>query len=100
LDDGGFCDVAHIPDDDLVLDVRQAIADFFGVPASKIHPDASLDEFRYPKFEPRLHMYVIGQVLTKRKRDTGSFSFPEQPMKDIQDFIKEIHRILKLSRPT
>ena len=100
IDDTGFCRVMNIADGCLLLDIRKAIADFFGVPPSKVHPGDALDEFDYKTFELGLHMFVIGQILTNRNREIGPFVFPKQPMKDIQDFVQETCRVLDLSRPT
>ena len=87
-----------IEDNSLVLDIRHAIAEFFAVPPTKIHPNDALDEYQYKVFDPWLHRFVIARVLEKRQRGVGRFWFPEQPLKDLGDFAQEIQRVVGLSR--
>jgi hypothetical protein len=94
-----FCHDISLDDEELVLDIRQAVADFFDVPPAKIYGSDTLATYQYSTFEPGFHTFVIGRVLAKRNRNIGFFCFPEKPVKDLRDFVREIQRVVAISQP-
>ena len=88
---------AQFPDcsADLVLQTREAISQFFGVPAGKIHPSHRLrDDLRRDVFEPGFHSFVVYRVLNLRHVTPQPFVFHTTKSMDIGDFLTEIQRVL------
>ena len=95
-----FCRDANV-DPSVVLDVRQALAEFFAVSPAKIHPyDDLRDDYSYFGLDPSLHAFVISRVLAKRRREIGPFTFPERPISSVGDFVREVNRLVEASHPT
>ncbi len=98
VSDDDFCLAFHL-DRSILLDVRQALALFFTVPPTKIHPTDQLAVFEYNSFEPNLHLFIISHILNKRRRTISSFTFPEHPNSRIEDLAREISVIVEASHP-
>ncbi len=88
---------AHFPDADstLITQTRQAISQFFDVPAQKIHPTDDLrNDFQFDTLEPSFHSFVVYHVLDVRNVAPQPFTFNTGDLTDVGDLAKEIQRVL------
>jgi hypothetical protein len=82
----------------LVLQIRNAIAKFFNVPAEKIHPtDDFRNTYHFKVFEPGICFFIVHEIFSVRKIHPRPFTFESQQITDIQSLAAEIRRILKTS---
>jgi hypothetical protein len=80
---------------DLVLQTREAISEFFGVPSSKIHPSDKLSgNLKVDLRKPSFHSYVIYRVFNLRHLTPQPYVFHSTKPMDIGDLIAEIQRVL------
>lgn len=102
---GGVSDAdlaAAIPyvDPVLLVQVRNAVAAFFGVPAELIHPQGDLrKELSLDTIEPEFHSLVVFHVLAARDFDLGdservSFRFDSGCLSNLGDLCAEIQRVI------
>ena len=89
--------LAHFPglDATLIAQTRQAIAQFFDVPAAKIHPTDHLrNDLRFETFEPNFHAFVVYHVLDARNVQPQMFSFNPGSLTDVASLATGIQRVL------
>lgn len=95
ISDGDY--LAHFPDADsiLVAQTRQAVSQFFDVPAEKIHPNDNLrKDLQFETLEPRFHSFVVYHVLDARNVAPQPFTFNTGDLTDLGDLAHEIQRVL------
>lgn len=88
--------VAHFPtvDTTLLVQTRQAVARFFGVPPAKVHPTDQLrQDLQFETLEPGFHSFVVHDVLYARQLPLHPFTFRTGHLKSIGDLAAEIHAV-------
>jgi hypothetical protein len=81
-------------DPKLLMQIRQAIAEFFDVSIGKIHPTDTLrSAFRFDALEPTIHSYIVFHVLDARSLGMQSFTFNSSVLNGIGDLAKEVQRV-------
>jgi hypothetical protein len=88
---------SHFPDVDpsLIVETRQAVANFFDVRAEKIHPlDDLRKDLRFDTLEPSFHSSVVFHICAVRKIVLRSFSFDTRALVTIGDLANEVQRVL------
>jgi hypothetical protein len=89
--------LAHFPGTDptLIAQTRQAISQFFDVPAQKIHPTDNLHhDLQFNTLEPSFHSFVVYHVLNARNVAPQPFTFNTGELTNVGDFAEEIQRVL------
>jgi hypothetical protein len=91
-----FCRSFSEMDAKLLVDMRNAISNFFGVPATKIHPDDELQEnFRFETFQPFFLLHVVGYIVNQRNLKCDSFfAFRTGKLKNIADLAIQVRNVL------
>lgn len=79
----------------LIAQTRQAISQFFDVPAEKIHPTDNVhSDFHADIFEPGFHTFVVYRVLNALNVAPAPFTFSLANISDVADLANEIQRVL------
>lgn len=89
--------VSSRPTDDaaLLLETRQAIARFFGVPTDRISRDVHLiHDLHVDKLEPSFQFYVVGSVIASQQIQARSFGFSMAGLETIDDLTDAIRKVL------
>lgn len=92
--------LTHFPnvDPELICQTRQAVAEYFDVPATKIHPSDDLrDDLQFENFEPDFHSFVLYRVLVARHLEPAPsqmFSFQTNGLVNLGDLANEVQRVL------
>lgn len=94
--DDEFVALVSNSDAKLLLETRDAIAEFFDVPSCKLRPDDDLRAvLRADKFEPAFQMYVVDSVIAKNTDDPQPFMFGMEGLSTIADLSVAIENVLK-----
>jgi len=95
VEDDVFAAVFPDVDTTLVTQTRHAVAQFFHVPAAKVHPaDKLVDDLHFDALEPSFHSFVVYHVLNARDVHPQRFLFNTGNLNDIGDLAAKIQRVL------
>ena len=95
MDNDEFCRQLPNCDASLLIQTRDAVAAFFGVPCGKIYPTDQLEtNFQIRTFEPGFHISVVRHVLQRRNVATRRFRFRTGDSKDLSDLAGEVQTVL------
>jgi hypothetical protein len=89
--------IAQFPaaDATFLAQIRQALSQFFDVPAEKIYATDNLNkDLRFSTFEPAIHCYVVYHILNAHDMAHQAFKFNTADLSDIADLAQEIQRVL------
>lgn len=79
----------------ILLDVRQAISDFFDVPAKKVNRDVRLfQDLHADKLEPSFQFSVVHTVIASRMQEPKPFLFSLAGLETLDDLAVAIRDIL------
>jgi hypothetical protein len=78
-----------------MMQVREAIALFFDVPAGKIHAcDELRRDYDFESFEPGFVSVVVRVVLDVRRVTPGRCVIRTRELNDFSDLVDEVQRVL------
>ena len=91
----GFVALISNPNANLLLQTRNAIADFFNVPAEKLLPNDDLRTvLRADKLEPSFQLHVVNSVIAKNTDEPQPFMFGLEGLSTIADLSTAIENVL------
>jgi hypothetical protein len=91
-----FCHSLSECDPALLLHIREAVATFFDVPLTNIHPDDHLrTDYQLDVMEPGFHTVVIFHVLAQVKAVPGPFTFSLDSLTGYREFSAHVQNIVK-----
>lgn len=88
---------AHFPmvDAALIVQTRDAVSAFLGVPAAKLrHTDRLRNDLQFDALEPAFHSFVVYSILAARSVAPQPFTFRTGELADLGDLANEVQRIL------
>ena len=88
--------VTSNPDAKLLIQTRDAIANYFDVPGAKLLPTDDLrNDLRADKLEPSFQMYVVDSVVANNTDNPQPFMFGLDGITTIEDLSVAIENVLK-----
>ena len=91
IDTDEFIGACQQGDPSYLLATRRAIASFFGISETKIHPqDKLLEDYEIAEFEPDFHSFVLTHVIEQLEISPGPFVFSTVNLRDLPELAEEI----------
>jgi hypothetical protein len=91
---------ARFPDSDpmLLAETRRAVAEYFDVPAGRIHPtDRIREDLELDSLNPGLY-FALAKIVEARGLKTAGLQFRIKNLHDINDLAAELQRIIDQAR--
>ncbi|MEQ8634127.1 hypothetical protein [Gimesia maris] len=93
--DEQFLSARPAEDPSLLLELREAIAQFFDVPACKISRNVDLiSDLHVDQLEPSFQFAVVRPAIISRQKEPQSFGFSTTSLHTLDELVKAIHEVL------
>ena len=90
-----FLSARPAEDPSLLLELREAIAQFFDVPVCKIVRGVDLiNDLHVDQLEPTFQFAVVRPAIASRQKEPQSFGFSTTGLHTIDELVKAIHEVL------
>ncbi|WP_417386278.1 hypothetical protein [Gimesia sp.] len=90
-----FLSARPVEDPSLLLELREAIAQFFDVPVFKVARDVDLiSDLHVEQLEPTFQFAVVRPAITSRQKEPQPFGFSTTSLRTIDELVKAIHEVL------
>ncbi|HAW29828.1 MAG TPA: hypothetical protein DCY03_17175 [Planctomycetaceae bacterium] len=90
-----FLSARPAEDPSLLLELREAIAQFFDVPVCKIARDVDLiSDLHVEQLEPTFQFAVVRPAIISRQKEPQSFGFSTTSLHSIDELVQALHEVL------